>query len=309
MNEQRRVVPATFLVGETKLCPPDQLPSSIDSLYDYLELIGVPGYSYHQCPSQLEDILMVGGKLCYRSFKVGLNKNVTQIREDPLEYLTNINKVGHGSVLEHGNVSFIFHNVSRVFTHELVRHRVGIAFSQESLRYVRLTELEGFLPTCLDDDWGRHWHQEKMELMSQWQAELARHYQIDSMSDFTRKKELTSAFRRYAPIGLATSILCSMNIRTLRHNIQMRTDSSAEEEIRFVFHQVAQICVSQYPYIFGDFYHDKVVNSIPVWRSRFASTPYDQQKMAELQKENNRLKERIKVLEFDLSLIDWGKVK
>ena len=44
---------------------------------------------------------------------------------------------GHGSVFEHAYVNFIVTDCSRVFTHELVRHRVGTAFSQTSGHYVR----------------------------------------------------------------------------------------------------------------------------------------------------------------------------
>ena len=56
----------------------------------------------------------------------------------------------HGSVLEHANYSFAFRNVSRVFTHELIRHRAGSAFSQESLRYVRLTDIGFRVPPALE---------------------------------------------------------------------------------------------------------------------------------------------------------------
>jgi len=61
------------------------------------------------------------------------------VRSDRREYFENLLRSAHGSVLEHAGYSFALRNVSRVFTHELVRHRAGSAFSQESLRYVRLT--------------------------------------------------------------------------------------------------------------------------------------------------------------------------
>ena len=44
--------------------------------------------------------------------------------------LKNIIEVGHGSVLEHATFNFILTGVSRSFTHELIRHRGGFAFSQ-----------------------------------------------------------------------------------------------------------------------------------------------------------------------------------
>ncbi|MGH2903148.1 MAG: FAD-dependent thymidylate synthase, partial [Solirubrobacteraceae bacterium] len=86
-----------------------------------------------------ETLVEFGGRACYRSWEPGLNPNVSRVRTDQREYFANILRSAHGSVLEHANYSFVIRNCSRVFTHELVRHRAGSAFSQESLRYVRLT--------------------------------------------------------------------------------------------------------------------------------------------------------------------------
>ena len=55
---------------------------------------------------------------------------------DAQKYIDNILKSGHGSVLEHAQYSFLLYGVGRDFTHELVRHRTGVAFSQVSQRYV-----------------------------------------------------------------------------------------------------------------------------------------------------------------------------
>src|ERR1043165_6479228 len=52
------------------------------------------------------------------------------------EYLDNIKKQGHGSVLEHATYSILLEGVSRSLTHDLVRHRAGFADSQLSQRYV-----------------------------------------------------------------------------------------------------------------------------------------------------------------------------
>ena len=69
-----------------------------------------------------------------------------RVRDDQAKYLQNILRSGHGSVLEHVSFTFVLHNVCRVFTHELVRHRPGTAISQESLRFVRLDEMPFWFP-------------------------------------------------------------------------------------------------------------------------------------------------------------------
>src|SRR3970040_948301 len=136
----RRVEPKVFLVGETRVVE--------EGLQAYLEHIGVPDLET-DAPSDAEKVVEVMGRLCYRSFEPGLNLNVTKVREGSAAYLGNILKVAHGSVIEHPVINFIFADVSRVFTHELVRHRAGVAISQESLRFVRLDSLGQWLPTVI----------------------------------------------------------------------------------------------------------------------------------------------------------------
>ena len=74
---------------------------------------------------------------------------------------------------------------------------------------------------------------------------------------FHVKKEVTSALRRLAPIGLSTDIIWSANLRTLRHVIEMRTAPGAEEELRLVFNDVAQVMLREAPGIFQDFERDE----------------------------------------------------
>lgn len=87
-------------------------------------------------------LIALAAKRCYKSFEVNpaLNPNVTQIRKDWAEYLDNVLKVGHGSVLEHSVFTFAFENVSRVFTGEMNRHRAGWAISEGSMRFIRFSE-------------------------------------------------------------------------------------------------------------------------------------------------------------------------
>src|SRR3989344_7080667 len=139
----RLVEPKVFLVGETRIVP--------SGLRSYLKHIGIPNWQ-SDAPTDVEKIIEVMGRLCYRSFEPGLNPNVTKVREHNKDYLANIIEVQHGSVLEHAFINFIFADVSRVFTHELVRHRVGVAISQESLRFVRLTDIGFWPPLVLRED-------------------------------------------------------------------------------------------------------------------------------------------------------------
>ena len=206
-----------------------------------------------------------GGRLCYRSWEPGLNPNVTRIRTDQREYFANVLASAHGSVLEHASYSFAFRDVSRTFTHELVRHRAGSAFSQESLRYVRLTDIGFRVAPALEPL--RDQVVSIVEQLEQFQRSAAEQLELDSDGlPFAVKKEITSALRRLAPIGLSTDILWTANVRTLRHVIEMRTAPGAEEELRLVFDAVAERMLAEAPGLFQDFTRSDDGAWVPQWR-------------------------------------------
>jgi thymidylate synthase (FAD) len=168
-------------------------------------------------------------------------------------------------VLEHANYSFALRNCSRVFTHELVRHRAGSAFSQESLRYVRLTDIGFRVPEALEPV--REQVVNIVEQLEEFQVSAARELGIDEEGlPFHVKKEITSALRRLAPIGLSTDIIWTANARTLRHVIEMRTAPGAEEELRLVFDQIAQTMKREAPNIFQDFSRHDDGSWVPEYR-------------------------------------------
>src|SRR5688500_20413118 len=76
-----------------------------------------------------ERLAEFAGRLCYMSQRNPASRTTR-------DYLENIKKQGHGSVLEHASYSLLLEGVSRSLTHELVRHRAGFAYSQLSQRYV-----------------------------------------------------------------------------------------------------------------------------------------------------------------------------
>jgi thymidylate synthase (FAD) len=212
-----------------------------------------------------ELLVEFGGRACYRSWEPGLNPNVSKVRTDQREYFANILRSAHGSVLEHANYSFALRNVSRVFTHELVRHRAGSAFSQESLRYVRLADIGFRVPAALEPV--REQVLSIVEQLEEFQLSAAKTLGIDEEGvPFHVKKEITSALRRLAPIGLSTDIVWTANARTLRHVIEMRTAEGAEEELRLVFDRIAQIMQAEAPGLFQDFVRDDDGSWVPEHR-------------------------------------------
>jgi thymidylate synthase (FAD) len=175
------------------------------------------------------------------------------VREDRGDYLLNILRSAHGSVLEHAYFSFVLHDVSRVVTAELNRHRAGVAISEQSLRYVRLDELRFRLPPVLKPETQIHMRQMIADLEYDMKIMLQMEGMDDPDLDFAHKKMITSALRRAVPMGISTEEGWTANVRTIRHVIEMRSAVGAEEEIRIVADQIAQIMQRECPLLFGDY--------------------------------------------------------
>ncbi len=242
-----------------------------EAIEDYLKGVGGESWLERLDRGELNDaqnLVEFAGRLCYRSWEPGLNPNVTRIREDQESYLENILKSLHGSVLEHAQFTFSLHNVSRVFTHEQVRHRVGTAISQESLRFVRLDDLPFWFPDWAKDD--DELYEKALRLLGQmedFQMWMADHFGLDDGTrTFTHKKAKTSFMRRFAPEGVATGLVWSANIRTLRHTIETRTAKGAEEEMVLLFNRIGEIMREECPLLFGDYEVDGDGAWIPGWR-------------------------------------------
>lgn len=258
----RPVEPEVRLIGRPSL--------DYDEIAEYLRSVGGESWleridrGEHRDAQNLADF---AGHICYRSWEPGLNPNVTRVRTDQDEYLTNILASGHGSVLEHVTFNFVFHDVSRVLTHELVRHGIGTAVSQESLRFVRLTDIPFWFPEwALEDGELMERATQLLGEMEEFQGWMAQHFGLgDEGVPFSEKKHKTSFMRRFAPEGVATGLAWSANVRSLRHVIECRTAKGAEEEIRLAFGKVGELMKKEAPALFGD-YTVQDGAWIPAWR-------------------------------------------
>ena len=240
------VNPRAFLIAETKV---DH--AAIDHALLHL---GVDGWA-SDGGTDADVLTEFAGKSCYMSFDKNLNLNLSKVGGRPNSAYIQDGIIGnkHGSVLEHSSVTFFLTNVSRVVTHELVRHRAGTAFSQTSGRYVRSDEIDMYLP----DELAVYPEavavfQRANEQMEDNLAELVKVTGIETMTNFGLKKRLTSAFRRILGNGQANHIVMTGNHRAWRHIIEMRTSVHAEEEIRVIMGDVAQQLKDKFPTIYGD---------------------------------------------------------
>lgn len=227
--------PEVYLIGMTEVLE--------DALLSYL--VDTDQQAFYEHVEKVNPTVLVSfyAKLCYKSLVEGKNPNVTKIRsiEDNLRSVINS---GHGSVLEHITMNFVITDCSRVFTHELVRHRVGTAFSQTSGRYCAIDNLDIVFDPILEP--AKDIAEEISSILEE-KLVAMRERLIKPDMDFATKKKITSAIRRFAPNGQTNEIGFTANIRTLRNTIVQRTSRHAEWEIRVVYNQIAELLSLNFP--------------------------------------------------------------
>ncbi|MFQ6672681.1 MAG: FAD-dependent thymidylate synthase [Candidatus Tectimicrobiota bacterium] len=196
-----------------------------------------------------ELLCMAAGKICYDAFGKG--------RSETGAYLGHIIESKHGSVLEHVVWNFIIAGVSRVFSHEHVRHRAGVAISQRSQRYVSESASGQVLLPMIEanPEAKRVWE----EAAAQAQAAYDKLVQLlaeDLRAHLDKTllvKTVRSAARSVMPNATETYLFWSANARALRHYIEMRGSREADIEIRKVAVQLLTIMQREAPNLFGDY--------------------------------------------------------
>lgn len=187
------------------------------------------------------EIVKMAGQLCYMSFGKARSTNSP---EDVEKYLGNILSSKHGSVLEHANFSILFWGDSRSLTHELVRHRVGVGYSQVSQRYVDGAKLRFVKrPEYQNDERLGLMFEERIDrARNEYDAISSRLMEItkfsDDMTKTERRKAVNQAARSCLPNETEAPIIVTANMRTWRHMIEQRASRHAEPEIRRGFVKV-----------------------------------------------------------------------
>lgn len=247
MNNKNFVKPKVYLIGESSL--------DLNSLTSYLkdtdqtEFLQDIQEAKNQGLSDGEIICSFYAKLCYASLSLKKNKNITKIRGIYDNLIGTVDS-GHGSIFAHTQLNFIVTNCSRVFTHEQVRHGIGTAYSQTSGRYVRNDELNVVIDPILEPAYDLI--EEARQYLENWYKKAEDKMNLNNEKSFDKKKKITSALRRLMPNGQSNELGFSLNLRALRHIIELRTSRHAEWEIREIYNQVFQLTKSKYPAIFAD---------------------------------------------------------
>ena len=197
-----------------------------------------------------ERLAEFAGRLCYMSQRNPASRSTR-------EYLENIKKQGHGSVLEHANYSILVEGVSRSLTHELVRHRAGMAFSQLSQRYVDESEANFVIPPAIigDDTLRAAWQTQIESAQTAYVAlveQLMERYAWVA-DKVHRRKMAREAARGVLPNSTETKIVVTANARAWRTLLELRAGEGAEQEIRRWAVTTIRTLQHEAPAFFSDF--------------------------------------------------------
>jgi thymidylate synthase (FAD) len=197
-----------------------------------------------------ERLAEFAGRLCYMSQRNPASRTTR-------DYLENIKKQGHGSVLEHANYSVLVEGVSRSLTHELVRHRAGWAYSQLSQRYVDESVADFVMPPAIigDESLEQAW---KTQVESAQQSYVALVDQLMQRYSWVtdkvhRRKMAREAARAVLPNATETKIVATANVRAWRTMLELRSSEGAEMEIRRFALVALRLMQAEAPAMFSDF--------------------------------------------------------
>ena len=200
-------------------------------------------------------VIEAAGRQCYESW----SKPNPQTAKNA-DYIRSLITKGHYSVLEHVDVAFRIRKVSRVLSHQLVRHR-HLCFSQRSERFVDEDDCTIIIPSIINDD------PELRDAFLRSVRDARETYRYlktklrEKLRDFpdkTLQKKMANEAARYVlPNATETRLVMSGNLRAWRHFVHMRSALAAGPEIRKLALKVLRILQDEYPAVFQDF-HVKV---------------------------------------------------
>jgi thymidylate synthase (FAD) len=197
-----------------------------------------------------ERLAEFAGRLCYMS-----QHNPAQ--RTTADYLENIKKQRHGSVLEHASYSILIEGVSRSLTHELVRHRAGTAMSQLSQRYVDESDASFVVPPAIIGDaeleaaWRTQIEAAQQAYVALVERLMERYRWVDDKVH--RRKMAREAARGVLPNSTETKIVFTANARAWRAILEMRGSEAAELEIRRLAVALVRLLQDTASAFFSDF--------------------------------------------------------
>ena len=170
-----------------------------------------------------EKIVAQSARLCYSALDIeDLRERLSD--ESIIKLIKKIMRLGHYSVLEHATFTFAIEGISRVTSHQLVRHRLA-SFSQQSQRYVKMNkeEFPYIVPKSIAKD-------EKLTKIF-----IDAIKELDGIYHILLDQHIEAEDARYIlPQAVTTKMIITANARELLHIFKLRCCNRAQWEIKEV---------------------------------------------------------------------------
>ncbi len=200
--------------------------------------------------SNPEKLIEIAGRTSHLSFN-------RQGKKSEKNFIKMLIKRGHTSVLEHAYATFNISGVSRVLTHQLVRHRL-CSFTQQSQRYVSELNFKYIEPDSIKKNSKAH------SLFIKFMEEARRVY-----SELKNLEIRNEDARFMLPNAIESQIVVSANFREWRNIIELRGNIGAQWEIRKLVIKILKQLKKNAPTAFEDFEIDQEKSTIRKIKNNF----------------------------------------
>lgn len=197
-----------------------------------------------------KEVIYAAARQCYSSEYAGdiYAKGNSFNKEKITKFIKHLIKKGHLSPLEHVNFTFAIEGISRVCSHQLVRHRLA-SYSQQSQRYVSMENFKYIIPKTVA---GNLKAKEEFNKIIDYLREsyLKLKDILEEEGKFT-KEEINQDLRFILPQAVETKIVVTMNVRELLHFFSERLCLRAQWEIRALAGKMFYLCERALPEVFA----------------------------------------------------------
>lgn len=184
-----------------------------------------------------ERTVAMSARLCYSPIGAAqLEEKISD--EQAAKLVRKLVTMGHFSTLEHVTFTFAIEGVSRVLTHQLVRHRIA-SYSQQSQRYVKEHAFETIMPVSIAKN------PEAKAKFAKLMTEIQ-----DMYNEFTEAGIPAEDARYILPNAAETKIVCTFNARSLLNFFSLRCCTRAQWEIRALANMMLAECQRVAPVLF-----------------------------------------------------------
>ena len=208
-----------------------------------------------------EKVVSAAAKLCYSN--VGTTEILSGLTDEKADkFIEKLASLGHESPIEHVSFTFAVEGVSRVLTHQLVRHRMA-SYSQQSQRYVKLDQFEYIMPPMIEKNENAkaifikamqedqiHYDNLVETLQSSYYNEFFEDGYSEKKSKSMSEKKAIEDARFVFPNACETKIVFTMNARTLMHFFKHRCCDRAQWEIRDLADEMLELVKEVSPTLF-----------------------------------------------------------